>query len=210
MTNYNEQYCILARPRGEDQIFVGLDSRVSSDSFYYTKPNSGSPEFFFNNRAKKRQLKMGVKWPLTSAFVWVSNVMVDRAHYEALKDFNISNLKYHPSIYIDDEDVWHEDYWFLVFYQELDCWHRKRSEVLDKGEVYSDGTEFPPRLNKFYLDDKVLDPIPEEERLMFAMGGVSNRFIFVHQKIVDIFDRSRAEGVRFIKVSDFKDGDDIS
>ncbi len=71
----------------------------------------------------------------------------------------------YPAVYIDDENNWHDNYWFLNFYEELDCWDRKLSVI---GE---DDDEHESAVYQYYLDAKILDGIPEEKRLLFIMGG---------------------------------------
>lgn len=93
--------------------------------------------------------------------------------------------------------------------QYYDCWDRDRSELLRKGVVLSDGVVTVPRVNRFCLDENVLNKISENECLMFAVGGVYNRFVFFHKKVVEVFERHGAQGVRFLKVSNFEDGDDV-
>lgn len=62
---------------------------------------------------------------------------------------------------------------------------------------------------RYSLDEKVLSLIPEQERLIFKMGNTSNQPIFVHQKIVDIFQKNNVKGVKFFRVSDYEFGDEF-
>lgn len=208
---YNEKYYFCAVPKGSDRLFVVPNKkRMKSSAYSYLKPKVGSPPFFFNSSATsvKRNAKAGNKWPITDALVCDGNVLVNNELWEKIKEFNTGGLAFHPSVFIDDEDVWHENFMFMVFSKKLDCWDRERSVIEEEEERLADGTVFPATVERFYLDDKVLDKIPENQRLMFKMGGVQNRFVCFHQKIVDIFDQNAAAGIRFLKVSEFEDGDD--
>lgn len=156
----------------------------------------------------KRNLKAGNKWPITDVLVCDGSILIKKYLWEKIEGFNSEGLAFHPSVFIDDEGIWHENFMFMVFYKNLDCWDRERSVVEEEEEHLADETVFPVVVERFYLDDKVLDKIPENQRLMFEMGGVQNSLVCFHQKIVDIFDQNKAAGIRFLKVSEFEDGDD--
>ncbi|WP_163831826.1 hypothetical protein [Spartinivicinus ruber] len=70
-----------------------------------------------------------------------------------------------------------------------------------------DDIDYDAEVTQYYLDDKVLDEIPEHQRLMFKMGGATKAYIFAHQVVVDFFTSRKISGVRFMKVSTFKEGD---
>lgn len=61
----------------------------------------------------------------------------------------------HPSVFIDDRGHWHEDYWFLIFPTQFDCWDREESdyeeEPLELGG-YLLHSVYTYRLNSDLLD----------------------------------------------------------
>ena len=41
---------------------------------------------------------------------------------------------------------------------------------------------------------------------MFAMGGLDQRYIFMHRKIADYLTEIKATGIRLIPVNEYEDG----
>lgn len=209
MSCFNDQYYICAIPCGEEQVFAGKNPRTASGRYWYTKQAVGDPPLYFHNSNKEYNLIDGERWPITSVLFYMNSFLVNACVYEELKAFVSLGLQFHPAVYIDDDDVWHENFWFLVFHEGLDCWDQGKSEVSSAEVVRSDGSVRLARLKSISLDDNVLGKISEVERLMFVLGGASNHHVLFHQKIVDIFERNEFSGARFLKVSDFEDGDDV-
>ncbi len=121
-------------------------------------------------------------------------------------------MQIYPSVYIDDDNNWHEDYWFLNFYEELHCLDKKKSKILtidysDEEDDDLDEEDDDLEVVEYRLDSRILGGIPEEKRLMFKIGGTNIDYIFIHQKLVDIFMKRKFTGIRFLPVSTFKEGD---
>jgi hypothetical protein len=130
--------------------------------------------------------------------------MVTERIYHLIADFEIAGLQYYPAVYESDGgDLY--DYWFLVFTgtSGRDWYDRDRSVVEDEDEL-DEGEK--PFIERYSLDVQRLSAIQEEERLMFRMTGVMLPLVFVHERIVDLFRRNQASGIRFIRVSDYEDG----
>jgi hypothetical protein len=208
MQNYNDQYYVCVSPEGEERIFPKTNQRTKSADYSYTKQKEGSAPFFFDNAYKEDDLAEGNQWPIPDILVSNKNVLIVDKLYDKLMGIKINGLQLHSAVYIDDNDDWNENYWFLIFYERLDCWDRERSIILKKERALNgSSTIIPAKVEQFYLDGRVLDQIPEEQRLMFTMGGVVNKFVFFHQKIVDIISTNNFTGARFIKVSEFDRAD---
>jgi len=112
-----------------------------------------------------------------------------------------------PAVYIDDNDNFHEDYWYFGFYKELDCLDIDKSDIehIDfDDEDIDDEDEVRLEVNKYYLNNHILNSIKEESRLLFKIAKCSKKYVFIHQKLVDVFKNE--SGVRFIKVADFEEG----
>lgn len=135
------------------------------------------------------------------------NFLIEEKVHRDIKQYAISGMQYYPSTYVDDGGKSYENYWFMTFYQSLDCWCRINSKKLNWKQYYDSEVEKNPSIVKYSLDENVLDAIQEENRLMFKMGGTSVAYIFFHKKIVDYFISNAYSGVRFLKVSSFREGD---
>lgn len=121
-----------------------------------------------------------------------------------LEQFEVVNLQLYPAIYIDNNDKWHDSYWYLNFTEEWDCWDRKHS-IYTPPEDPSDPYDYA-EIEKYSLDSNILSGISEEERLIFKIGGASVSYVFVHQRIVKYVLENCKATLRFIKVGDFEQG----
>ncbi len=92
----------------------------------------------------------------------------------------------------------------MNFYERSVYWDKKRSKIKSYNKKKD---EFNAAVRKFCLDEKKLDAIPEERRLIFKMGDVSDPYTFFHKKIVDFLVENNCQGIRFFKVSEFEEGD---
>jgi len=103
----------------------------------------------------------------------------------------------HPSVFVDKRKKWHEDYWYLCFTQQLDCWDRDASEYEDEPlemggfELYS--------VYSYSLDEQVLDRIPLQNRQIFKMGSTQDGYIFCHKSLAHLF-RGTDCGVELVAV----------
>ena len=204
MKAYNEDYYIMFKPRGEEQIYIKPQKRTAERGFRYQKTIPEVEPLFFE-RAYKDKIKN--IWPETDVLLESSCFIASTAVYECLRDFKIDSMQIYPAVYVNDSGKYNEDYWYFVFFDELDCIDIEGSELRNIKFNTDDGDdELHLEVKKYSLRADVLDVIDEGNRLMFKMGQCSKKYIFVHKKIVDIFLSNSYSGVRFIKVSDFKEG----
>ena len=212
MTVFDDQYFVSIMPFGDDQLYLKPDEKTFNRRYTYKKMDQGGAPLFFENAFKERDIRDGKSHPITSVLMNGSNLLVNNAIRDKLKFKDIQGMQLYPAIYIDDDFKWHEEHWFLNFYEAIDCWDRDTSTIEsyddeDEDEDDDDPIELDSEVIRYRLDADILDKIPEERRLMFKMGGALKSYIFVHQKVVDLFKDCDAVGVRFIKVSEFKEGD---
>lgn len=206
--SFDEEYYIARRPADEGQLYLKPDAKTFNRRYGYTKLTQGEAPLFFENAFKDKDKKSGKKRSLTNVLIDSPNLLVDNEARDKLKFLEIDGLQIYPAVYIDDDIKWHENYWFLNFYKELDCWDRKLSVVeIDDDDDDDDDIDLDAEIIKYRLNSDILSQIPKEHRLMFKMGGATKAYIFVHQDVVDIFTNVNATGVRFFKVSEFEEGD---
>ena len=201
---FNEQYFIAFGSFGENQLHIKADKKTFNRDYGLVKLDEGGAPLFFKNAFAEKDKKRGVKKPISDVLFDGASLLISDSLREKLKFYDISGLQIYPAVYIDDDQHWHEDRWFMNFYQEVDCFDRKLSiiEIDDEDEEDDDADVI-----KYHLDPLILDEIPEEKRLMLKMGGATVDYVFVHQKIVDLFSTCQVNGVRFLKVSEFEEGD---
>jgi len=201
MNNYNDDYYISFKATPDQQyVSIRPDDKTGARKYNMIIPEPGSQPFFFINRWKEKDNRRGVKRNLSDVFVASgSGWLVSNKVYDVLVKFNSQGVKYHPAVYIDDEGNWHEGYWFVGFYDRIDCVDKNLSTVSEKigNNVVVD---------KYVLDQNVLDQVLEENRMMFMTKGDMDNYIFCHKTLVDALSHKLFNGVRFIKVSDYEIG----
>lgn len=204
MNNFNEQYYIAFMPFGDEQLYVSPDQKTADRDFDFKKVPLGEAPFFFENGYKEEDKEEGNRWPITEIMmVGTSFIAIQEIRDELIKH-DVDGMQLYPSVYIDDDDNWHENYWYLNFYKELHCLDKKRSKI-DEDE--DDDKDDDAEVLSIHLSARVLDAIPEEKRLLFKIGGTTLPYVLVHQKIVDFITQNNYKGIRFLKVSTFKYGD---
>jgi len=208
MINYNDIYYIMVNKYTEQTLYIKALKKSADRDYEFEKLTFGYEPMFFENSYKERSLKNGIKHPLTNVLLDGVIPVVDDSIRERLKFFDFKDMQFYPSVYIDDDGSFHENYWCMNFYGELDCWdrHKSKTETFSREEMKEPGYLENADIYKYHLASDVLGNIPEDERLIFKMKGGMMGYIFVHQKIADIFTEENATGMQLIKVSDFEEG----
>jgi len=120
---------------------------------------------------------------------------------DKIKQFYIDYFQLYPSVIIDDEGQYHEDFWFFNIYKELYCLDYDKC-IIDEYEPGVDDHD----IEKYYLSDTILDAIPEEKRLIFRPKNTDMGYTFVHQKIADIFQAHGVDTLNLVKVPEWEAG----
>jgi len=211
MTKYDQQYYITMPPAGEDYLGLSPDEKTFNRDYDITPSLVGSSPFFFINKRSDRDKRTGFSRALTDIVLDSVDLIISDKVKESLKEFDLSYIQFHPAVYIDDDDVWHENYWHLMFYNETRCLSRKGTK---KHQVEDDipdtkNNDYYLSVDKFSIDERVFDTIPEEQRLLFKFYGTSIGYVNIHEKIMNIFIKNKFTGLRYFKLADFTEGDQI-
>jgi hypothetical protein len=200
MGKYDEQYYFIRRPMGDDATpSLKADDDTSMRDYITEAQPLGEPLVFLNSW-RKENAKKQIKEKIRSILFEGTNLLVSGKIRRSLLDFDIPNLSMCPSVYIDDRDKWHEDYWFLTFTQSFDCWDKNASTYID--DPIEDDDVKLYHVQKFILDEQLLNQVPLEQRLLFKMGGSMRAFITVHEKLLPLFSGSGDSGADFKRLSD--------
>lgn len=202
MSSYNNEYYIVHNLEGDDHIFLNATKNTAARKYSYMKNDRISEPFFFYNDNKQSSIKSS---EIDIMLDGVDLVISDSAR-KALKSEAVTGLQFNTAVYIDENDVWNEDFWYLTFFEKLYCLDTLKSEAL-RGDLVSYGKESSMTINKYSLDASKLDMIPLENRLLFKMGGTSFSYIFIHESIFEKISINEFKGARFFKVSNFEEGD---
>jgi hypothetical protein len=212
MEEFDLEYFIVLKPRQdfeERNLLPSLtpDEDTAALPFRYKAIPFGSKPLVFVNGFKERRARLGhttVKTPPQVMFEG-SNPVVHTSIRENLLQLNVPNLEIQPAIYVDDWDKWHEDYWYLTFTEEFDCWSRKRSDYEKGHGIDLGGGEILRTIHELRLDNDKLRTVPLEERLLFQLGGATDAFVLAHKSIAHLFDGHGKSGAQVLSLQDYPD-----
>lgn len=139
----------------------------------------------------------------------VSPVMVDhhtlpepvfsRRVMELLEPLELHDVQLVPAdVKVKPDDV--RRYWLLHVFNEIPCIDRQRSSCT----FYPDGSVLG--LNKLVLDERALQEIPLEQRMLFVLAESPSTYVF-HRSLVDriLALTPPPEGMRFFRVDRWND-----
>ncbi|MFP2926116.1 imm11 family protein [Pyxidicoccus sp. 3LG] len=116
---------------------------------------------------------------------------------EALEPLDVYGVQFiQADVKVKPEDV--RCYWLLHVYSWIACVDRARSVL----SFYDNGYILGVR--KLVLDEKVLQEIPLERRLVFCLKEKPSTHVF-HQSMVEKILALQPEGLRFIRVDKWSD-----
>lgn len=201
MSKYDDEYFLIKRPMRNPKI-PGLqpDENTEERQFYKEGPPSGSPPLVFFNADKENYKRAGIIADVPEILFAGMSLIVSQKVRDKLLLIPVENMFMHSTVYIDDNDHWHEDFWYLTLSEQLDCWDRETS-VYPRHLPIELGDVVVYTVKSFRLDDKVLDKIPLQDRLLFKMGGAINAYVVCHQSILPIFSCGGKSGADLVQIS---------
>ena len=204
MTHYNDEYFFIRKPKNNDLLpFLEPDVNTEDRRFRFEAQAAGTPPLVFHNSWKKENLKKGLRSLSPAVLFEGDDLVVSTAIRDRLLLEEISDLAMHPAIYIDDQERWHEDYWFLTFTKWLDCWDRRTSTYeQDDPPVRLGGFELH-QVYQYSLDPDVLDAVPLRQRLLFKLGGSLDGFIVCHKSLMALFRINGQSGAELVRITDY-------
>lgn len=201
MSDYTQQYYILRAEKKDNIPFLGPDENTVERVFGFEQQPVGSPPLIFKNSLKERLAADRIKEFIGSILFHGNNLVVKTAIRDALLDLDVPNMFMHPAIYIDDRDVWHEDYWYCTFTSLFDCWDRTASDASTNFVEANGDKDYD--VYEYVLNKKLLDKTPLQQRLLFKMGGTLEAFVFCHESIAGLFRRDIPNGARLVPATDY-------
>lgn len=202
MSEYDNEYFFIEKPKESPQ-FPSLvpDTNTEDLNFRFEAMPFGSPPLVFYNGWREKRRKDRIKEVPADVLFEGSNLVVHTKIREELLGLEIPHLSMHPAVFIDKDDKWHEDYWYMCFTQQFDCWDRDNSTFEDEPVEMGGMKLFS--VYTYSLNKKLLDETPLPERLLFKMGGTQDGYVVCHQSIVRIFRRDGTSGATLTPVADY-------
>lgn len=202
MNNYDQEYFFIRSNDDNERLpYLRPDINTNERRFRNRAQPAGSAPLIFTNALKQDFRSAGKKDEAADILFESSNFVVRDHIREGLLQFEIPNMYIHPSVYIDDRDQWHEDYWFLGFTSRFDCWDRTKSTYTPEPLEIGDNEFFD--MYTYSLNSKLLDETPLENRLLFQMGGTQDAMIVCHKSIAGIFRGNGKSGALLQGITDY-------
>lgn len=201
MSNYEEQYYLVDEVYNSDTLYLTAFQKTEDRDYDFEKMKPGGEPLFFENAYKDKDKKAGKVRPILSAHMNTTYLIINDEIRNQIDDDAIYMGQFYPAVIVDDNGTYHENFWFINIYQELDVLDCENSEIKRYNPENDDH-----KVLKYKLKKDVLDNIPEDHRLIFIMPNTNIRTTFVHKKIVDIFERLGVDNIQFHKMSEWYPG----
>ncbi|MBH0056836.1 hypothetical protein I6F65_07670 [Pseudoalteromonas sp. SWXJZ94C] len=204
MSELQQEYYIPFRANTKDKLFIGRDEKSKRRYYFHTKFNLADGPMVYLNKYKEENLKLGSKTPLPDIFHDFGAMIIPKEFMVFLRNFDIYGLQLFPTVYIDDDDQWHENLWLVNFFEGINCIDKEKSKINYNPKLWEEGD--PLVVKKTVFDDSILRAIHEDQRLIFTMDNVDMVYLYCHQRVVDYIREQNYTGIIFVKASDYKRG----
>ncbi len=201
MSNYEEHYYLVDERYDEDTLYLTAFQRTANRNYYFKEMKFGEEPLYFENAYKDEDIAEGKSRPLMPAHMNMTFLIINDEIRSFINDDSIYKGKLYPSVLVDDKDQYHDGYWFFNIYGSLDVLDCENSEIQDY-----DPDDRRHDVARYKLKKEMLNKIPEDQRLVFIMPNTETKVIFVHQKIVDVFDKLGVDNIKFHKMSEWYPG----
>jgi hypothetical protein len=203
MNTYNNEYFFVRKPKDEKFPYLVPDKDTEDRNFEFEEQTKSSPPLVFTNGWEEECKKKRIKTITPDILFAGPDLLVRTPIYEKLLGVPIKSMHMHPAIYIDDNSKWHEDYWYLTFTRQFDCWDRDESEYDRDILPVSLGGEDLFQIFTYSLNPALMNNTKLQERLIFKMGGTLMGMITCHKSLISIFRGDGKSGADIIGISDY-------
>lgn len=200
MSKFDQDYFFVLKERDERLPFMTPDDDTSRKP--YTSellPLHAKPLVFHNGSLEyQQQNRILPSDPPPELLFHGSDILVKDSLRDKLLSLEIPNLAIQPAIYIDHNNKWHEDRWYLTFLERFDCWDRNSSSYRDRD--FEPDEEPAYKVRRYSLNDELLERTPIAARRLFKMGGTTMGFVVVHVSIAAHF---RLSGAVLVPIAEY-------
>ncbi|WP_199610005.1 hypothetical protein [Flocculibacter collagenilyticus] len=129
MDSYNHDYFIVLNDYHEQTIYTKPLRKIANRNYEFEKLTLGQEPLFFENGYKEEAIEKGINLPITDVLMNGVFPIINSKLRDKIKHMKFKGMQLYPSVYIDDKDQWHEDYWCMNFYEEVDYWDKEKSKL---------------------------------------------------------------------------------
>lgn len=201
MNKYNEEYYIVFDNYNDETLYLSPLQKTFDRNYTYTKAVMGQDPFFFENAYKDKDLKNNIKRLIKNAHLNLNFPIISDSIKDDIENLKIDNLQLYPTVIIDDNNNYHDSFWFFNLHKKTDCLDYEKCTI----KRYEPENK-RHKIKKYCLSIEKMELIPKEQRLVFIPEKASGAPVFLHQKIVDIFNKHKVDTLKFIKVSEWEMG----
>lgn len=206
MSQFDDEYFLLQRSRDERLPFLQPTPDTAATNFRYEALQFGSKPLMFVNGIADLHKERGIS-PLRELpeilFSGTDLIVADRIR-ERLLTLQVPNLILQPSIYIDESNRWHENYWYMTFADRFDCWDRSTSDFEQDDPPIRLGGEELFDVYAFRLNEKLMRETPLDQRLLFKMGAVNPAPVIAHRSVASMLKPSENATLDLVRISDWQ------
>lgn len=205
MKDINSEYYFAFRPDDDAIPILQADAGARGRKYRYSKMEMGAP-LVFKNGFRDVFFSSGMREKINEIMHDAPYFIFGKRLKDELSRFDTNFLQLYPSIYIDNDDRYHEGYWFTNFYGSYDLIDYSKSvyDVVD-GEQPGDEEYI---FEKIRLSCSGFDGVHESNRLLVHERTLG--YVLFHERLVDFILREAISGANFFRVCDFVEGDQYS
>jgi hypothetical protein len=201
---YEDEYYFIRKPLSSPHLpSLQPDQDTANRNYDFEVLPLGQAPLKFHNAWKEECRDKGIKTTVPDVMFDGTNLVVNNKIRERLFDLDLPNLSIYPAIYVDDQDAWHEDRWYLTFPERFDCWDRETSDYeKDVPPVRLGGEEYH-QIYSFKFNSRLMSKTPLKERLLFKLGGSIDAYVVSHLSVVKkLFGEPGKNGAEYVRATD--------
>lgn len=203
MSKYDSEYFFVQRSSDDRLPYLTPTPDTAVFDFRAHVLPFGSKPLMFRNGDADPPKGLPPKSALPEVLFSATDLLVSDRIRERLLHLDLPSLSLQPSIYVDEWDRWHENYWFLTFVRRFDCWDRTESDY-EKDSPLKVGGEELFDVYAYRLDEDLLDKTPLPARLLFKMGGVNPPPVTIHQSIAGVLKPDANRTFDLVRLSEWQ------
>ena len=201
MSKYDEDYYILQRAKDESQYYLTPTKNTMQRHYKFKEQYSKDGPLVFHSSTHKKDVGLGKSRVLKDVLFDGLSILVRDKHIPLLINLLPKGFKFISAVFVDENDQWYENYQMLNIFNTVDCLDPKNSNILNEDE---DGHY---EVERYSLKDEVLSAIPEDDRRAIKIARLNIPYTIFHKSVVDVFNENEIDGVRFLRLSEFIEGD---
>ncbi|GHU70342.1 hypothetical protein FACS189413_10560 [Bacteroidia bacterium] len=133
--------------------------------------------------------------PIIGDYFSQTESIVSEKIKNVLEPLKIKGIQLIPATVTSNKGEVYEGYYYIHIYHRIEAMDRENSKYEQDDDYFS--------IDRFFLDKKILEKIPLEERLIFKLKESPTEKLY-HKSIVDAIVAVNPTGVQFIKVEKWR------